>query len=295
MLYNEVSVYIIKGEVDGTEVFTLTERRNNKIERRGRIKSRGRTFPRERRTLAALGMSILLLGCALAPAPAAAAGSLPTSTAQATASALPLLAALGVGIAVAVGAVIAFLQMTAQGKAFSGQMRVSSSEDADTTQEQQGPFAYGRASEPANEQQEEEEEEHAEDALTDYTIPITRILSSPDAAEPAEASEPRLCGIEGEHAGESYRLLNRRLLIGRDSVQCGVVFPFEASEVSRKHCTVEYDPERRVFFLEDHGSSNGTFLASGVRLEPGKLYELRDGERFSLSGARHSFVVKAGE
>ncbi|MFD0672488.1 FHA domain-containing protein [Cohnella sp. GCM10027633] len=233
-------------------------------------------------------MPIMLLGLIAAPAQAAAAGSMSTSTAQVTVGTLPLLAALGIGIAVAVGAVIAFLQMTAKGKAFAGQMRVSPGEDADSSQETYSDDGKGSDSTY-------EEDDEADDTLTDYTIPVTQILASPDTAEPAVAGEPRLCGIDGEHAGASYRLLNRRLLIGRDSVQCGVVFPYESGEVSRKHCTVRYDADKRVFLLEDHGSSNGTFLADGVRLIPGKLYELRDGERFSLSGAQHLFEVKTGE
>lgn len=230
-------------------------------------------------------MSAATGGLAAAPAHVSAAGAGTAATTQVTVGTLPLLAALGIGIAAAVGAVIAFLQMTTRGKAMSGQHRAfANDEDDDQYEEYTETFEEETAPAP----------EYEEDPLTDYTIPITRILGSTGKAETAHDSEPRLCGIDGEHAGASYKLLDRRLLIGRDAGQCGVVFPYEAGEVSRRHCTVRYVPEAKIFLLEDHGSSNGTFLESGVRLEPGKQYELRDGDRFSLSGASHSFEVRAG-
>lgn len=235
-------------------------------------------------------MSAAIIGIAAAPVQASAAGAASAATTQVTVGTLPLLAALGLGIAAAVGAVIAFLQMTARGKAMSGQHRAAASDDDDDQDE-----AYAETFEEESAPDSESEFEYEEDSLTDYTIPITRILGSSGKAESAHDGEPRLCGIEGEHAGASYKLQDRRLLIGRDAGLCGVVFPYEAGEVSRRHCTVRYVPEEKIFLLEDHGSSNGTFLESGVRLEPGKQYELRDGDRFSLSGASHSFEVRAGD
>lgn len=266
-------------------MFTLTESQHNRIERGERIRMRGRQLLRKWRTITIGALTAIALIGLAEESVHAAAGSVSVSKAQVTVGTLPLLAALGLGIAVAAFAVIAFLQMTAKGRAIGGQLRSTAAEDPDVPSE-----AYA----DAFEDEATPENGFDEDALTDYTIPITQILAPPDAAEAAHEGEPRLCGIEGEHAGASYKLLDRRLLIGRDSVQCGVVFPYEAGEVSRRHCTVRFNPETNVFLLEDHGSSNGTFLASGIRLEPGKQYELRDGDRFSLSGAAHSFEVRAG-
>ncbi len=281
-LYNKESVYKSLNRRIGTEVFKVTFSRNNRIERRGRIGERRRWLLRDWRKIGA--MTAMVIGLAAAPIQVSASGASPAAATQVTVGTLPLLAALGLGIAAAVGAVIAFLQMTARGKAMSGQHRAAANdEDEDQNEAYTETFEEESASTP----------EYEEDPLTDYTIPITRILNMPGTAMPAHDGEPRLCGIVGEHAGASYKL-DRRLLIGRDAGQCGVVFPYEAGEVSRRHCTVRYVPEEQIFLLEDHGSSNGTFLESGVRLEPGKQYELRDGDRFSLSGASHSFEVRAG-
>ncbi|XID92542.1 FHA domain-containing protein [Paenibacillaceae bacterium WGS1546] len=195
---------------------------------------------------------------------------------------LPLLAALGIGIVVAVGAVIAFLQMTARGKAANS---VSAADDEEPLDERGSPEWNG-------EEASAEEELDDEPSITDYTIPVTQIVAFQGQAETAEDDEPRLCGLEGEHAGNSYRVLNRRLTFGRDPSRCTILFPYEAGEISRVHCTLRYSEENRLFILEDNGSSNGTFLASGERLKPGVRYALRSGERFSLSGNRHLFVVR---
>ncbi len=272
-----------------SEVFALTESQHHHREGRGRIKSGRRRLLRASpiRTAAA----VTFVGVLALPFHAAASEPIAASRTQVTVGTLPLLAALGVGIAVAVGAVVAFLQMTAKGKAIAGREKVAGAEDAGAASdaEQAADAEPTWHDEPGG-----TEAEYEEETITDYTIPVTRILSASDPAEPALGDEPRLCGIEGEHAGASYRLLGRKLLIGRDAIQCGIVFPYEAGEVSRRHCTVKYDEETKRFLLEDHGSSNGTFLAGGERLVPGRLYELHDGDRFSLSGAQHTFEVKTG-
>lgn len=269
----------------------MTESRHNRREGRGRIGLRGRRLRLLREGKAWGAGTAALVGATALPLPAAAAGSFSEMRTQVTVGTLPLLVALGIGILVAAIAVIAFLQMTTKGQPFVGQLRVKEDEETETAAEEESNWQ--EAADDADDST-AADSEYEEDAITDYTIPVTRILAAAGAAEPAFGTEPRLCGIVGEHAGASYRLLGRKLLIGRDAAQCAVVFPYEAGEVSRRHCTVKYDEETNRFLLEDHGSSNGTFLASGVRLVPGKAYELCDGDRFSLSGAQHIFEVKAG-
>lgn len=217
------------------------------------------------------------------PMHAFAAGSLDTSASQVKVGTLPLLAALGVGIAVAVGSVIAFLQMTAKGK--------ESNEHSTATFEDNEPIEDSLIPE-WNDDDTTPNSEYEDHPLTDYTIPVTQLLLHPDPAEASSELEPRVCGVEGEHAGTCYRVLGRRLSFGRDPAQCSILFPYEAGEISRMHCTLRFKEESRIFFLEDHHSSNGTFLANGERLQPGLSYELRAGDRFSLSGHAHLFEVR---
>jgi hypothetical protein len=253
-----------------------------RIERDGgdRLKLGKKAFPRVVKLIAGLGF--FLLGMSALPLPVFAEGFYNASSTGMKSGTLTLLAALGIGIAVAVGAVIAFLQMTAKGKELNDLSQIA----ADNERVEDSLI------EQWNDEDTTPNSEYEDNPLTDYTIPITQLLTYPDRAELANEGEPRLCGVEGEHAGSCYRILNRRLSFGRDPVQCVILFPNEAGEISRMHCTLRFIEESRLFVLEDHGSSNGTFLWNGDRLEPGKRYELHSGQQFSLSGREHLFEVR---
>lgn len=126
------------------------------------------------------------------------------------------------------------------------------------------------------------------------TLPPT-LLSDAACPDWETNGVPRVCGLEGTFAGTCFRLNGSGLSIGRDPAQCALVFPLSAGEVSRKHCTLRFDEDKRLFVLEDHDSSNGTFLQNGERLKSRRTYELRSGERFVLSGHHHWFEVRDGE
>ncbi|MCD9020546.1 FHA domain-containing protein [Cohnella silvisoli] len=251
--------------------------------RRDRFKCIGGIVPRSVKKIIGSVAVLYGAGVSVMPLHTFAAGSLETSASQVKVGTLPLLAALGVGIAVAVGAVIAFLQMTAKGKELN-EHSAAAAEDNEPYEDMLNEEWHDEDTKPNS--------EYEDNPLTDYTIPVTRLLTHPDRAEAAVEGEPRLCGVEGEHAGSCYRILNRRLSFGRDPVQCAILFPHEAGEISRMHCTLRFIEDKRLFILEDHGSSNGTFLATGERLQPGIHYELRAGEQFSLSGNKHLFEVR---
>jgi len=259
-------------------------------------RSSGRILP-----AAALALAAAVWPGSLAFATPARAAALPAAQAEAG-SMLPLLAAMAIGIAVSVIAVLAFLQMTSRGKStkdeesrhpdiasFAPQPGQRSADgQRDGSEEADGA---GEADEADN----ADEADKADDAMG-YTVPLRSIDRAPDRpdqrrAEPAVAGEPRLIGVAGEFVGASYRLADRPLAIGRDSHQCELVYPDGHAEISRKHCTVSYDAERRVFSLVDHGSSNGTYLRDGTRLASGDRRELRSGDRFALSGEEQWFEV----
>jgi hypothetical protein len=255
----------------------------NERERSERISHKGRFFSYFAKTSVSLGS--MLLGMWIVPEPTFAAGLLEAAPIQVKAGTLPLLAALGIGIAVAVGAVIAFLQLTAKGKEKS---------DIPPLSQYDNEWLEGMENEGWDAEASTTNSELEDHSVADYTIPLTRLITYADEVETADESEPRICGVEGEHSGSCYRILNRRLSFGRDPELCSILFPYEAVQISRLHCTVSYIEESQSFMLEDHGSSNGTFLADGQRLKPSQGYELRSGQRFSLSGNEHWFEVKNG-
>jgi len=218
-------------------------------------------------------------------------------SARAAIGTLPLLAALGIGIVVAVGAVVAFLHMTAKGRSAGeyadwvepgesdADVAAYDQEQAEISEEEEAP-PFARDGEGHSDTPEEAQ------SFTDHTIPLTRAPAALSIPGTNPMHGPRLCGLGGDFSGLMFRVTGSGLMIGRDPGYCQIVFPVEAGEVSRRHCTLHYEADSGLFFLEDHGSSNGTFLADGRRMQPGKRYPLKSGERFALSGDIHWFAVR---
>jgi len=189
---------------------------------------------------------------------------------------LPMAAALLIGVAVAAVAVAAFLRMTRSARRTAiGEQR----QDSPTVTDLDQDSALER-----------------ESAL-EKTIPI-RALSVDLLREDGSGGgrgEPQLFCLSGDFSGRRFRIGEQPLSLGRDPTQCSLVFRTDAAEISRKHCSLSYHKGKGIFLLLDHGSSNGTYLRDGRRLEPHKVYELRPGDRFFLSGNRHEFEVRIVE
>ena len=100
-----------------------------------------------------------------------------------------------------------------------------------------------------------------------------------------------LIGVSGYFAGNKLELGQGRMSIGRDPRLSQLVYPQDNEEISRKHCTIFYEDKIGQFGLED-SSSNGTFLSSNERLETGKTYYLKPGDRFFITDPKETFEVK---
>jgi len=220
-------------------------------------------------------------------------------SARAAVGTLPLLAALSIGIVVAVGAVVAFLHMTAKDRNAGEYADWTDPGETDSAEEAYDDVQAGDTEaeaeaapqQDADRRSDTSEEEQA--AFADHTIPLARAESAPALPSSGPLHGPRLCGLGGDFSGLMFRVTGSGLMIGRDPSYCQIVFPVEAGEVSRRHCTLRYEADSGLFFLEDHGSSNGTFLSDGQRMQPGKRYPLRSGERFAVSGDIHWFAVRS--
>lgn len=249
----------------------LNRKRTEQKRRRPGAHSAGRRLLRTGATVFAIGFAAVLRPEAVA------AGTLEQqAAAQSAVGTLPLLAALGIGIVVAVGAVIAFLHLTVKGREAGGYAGWTDEEAlADVPADVPQTLDAGPP-----------------DDVADPTTVLgnTRIMAA--LSDEELESGPRLYGAEGEFRGLTFRVGDSGLLIGRDPSCCDVVFPVEAGEVSRRHCTLHFESEQQLFYLEDLGSSNGTYLADGSRLRPGQRYPLQAGDKFSLSGKVHWFAVR---
>jgi Zn-dependent protease with chaperone function len=114
---------------------------------------------------------------------------------------------------------------------------------------------------------------------------------------PARAAEAlgqwQLYGVAGPLAGKAVALEQGGLIIGRDARMCNLVISGDSGQISKKHCQLRFDSVTRGFYLEDCGSTNGTFLASGQKLSPGVPHPLRPGDRFYLANPEVAFELRA--
>ncbi|KAA6182489.1 FHA domain-containing protein [Thiohalocapsa marina] len=122
-----------------------------------------------------------------------------------------------------------------------------------------------------------------------------RMSAADGSSKPVAARRPRLVGMSGPYAGLSVPLSDRPLVIGRDPAVSQVVLA-DVDTISKRHALIGYDAARACFFLQDLGSSNGTFVldstgaaypgqiqAQGRRLPAAQRCELRPGVRFYLA------------
>ena len=77
--------------------------------------------------------------------------------------------------------------------------------------------------------------------------------------------------------------------MGRLPDQNDIVFPADTTGVSGTHCVVR--PSGSGAVLTDLGSSFGTFLADGTRLQPHQPVELQVGDSFTLGSQKQKFTL----
>jgi hypothetical protein len=116
--------------------------------------------------------------------------------------------------------------------------------------------------------------------------PLTNLVTG------VRGTRPALCGVEGQYAGKSFSLDAGPSVLGRDQRAANLIFAPEAQSISKRHCMVSWDPARRTFVLQDLGSTNGTFLATGERLTPGQSRDMPAGGRFFIGDLRNQFELR---
>ena len=101
------------------------------------------------------------------------------------------------------------------------------------------------------------------------------------AAPPQKPLVPVVRSLAEQHGGRKVTLGREAILLGR-SRDCKIVYREDTPGVSGRHCAVTWDGEKREFIVKDMGSTYGTFLDSGMKLEPNRVYRLKPGESFYL-------------
>ncbi|MFZ4789738.1 MAG: trypsin-like peptidase domain-containing protein [Candidatus Competibacteraceae bacterium] len=120
-----------------------------------------------------------------------------------------------------------------------------------------------------------------------------RARISPTLAAAPVAAQPRLVlrALTGPFAGHAIPLHQGALTLGRDPQQCQLVFPPDAAQIGRRHCTVRLASDSQRVYVQDGQSANGVFLANGVRLTAGETRALHPGDRFYLSDPGTLFEI----
>lgn len=98
-----------------------------------------------------------------------------------------------------------------------------------------------------------------------------------------------LIGLSGHMAGQKFSI-ETRAIIGRDKTKCNVVYPVSQPGISGVHCEIKI--EGGVMVLKDCGSSYGTFLYNGTKLEPNVPVVLNSGAQFWIGTKENLFEVK---
>ncbi|MEN6417456.1 MAG: trypsin-like peptidase domain-containing protein [Clostridiaceae bacterium] len=122
------------------------------------------------------------------------------------------------------------------------------------------------------------------------------IAPNPEPAPTPRASSAPFKGRQIMNVGQASSLggktypVQGKLVIGRDPAKCQVVFPAKTPGISSAHCSVQEIAQGVV--VTDLGSSYGTFLENGTKLEPNKPYTVPIGEAFYLASKDNGFRVK---
>ncbi len=100
----------------------------------------------------------------------------------------------------------------------------------------------------------------------------------------------RVQGTSGALSGKRvYVSTKQPLVIGRDRSACNMVVPENTPGVSRQHCAVSF--KNGKLYIEDLGSTHGTFIAPGRKLMAKEPIEIHSGDTFYLGTPKESFVI----
>lgn len=103
---------------------------------------------------------------------------------------------------------------------------------------------------------------------------------------------PMLRSLATQHKGACFAVSNTTLFIGRDPSVCKITFKEGSVGVSGKHCSIMYREDTNEFVLTDLGSTYGTFLANGQRLQSNIAYRLKSGETFYVGDKANILLVE---
>ena len=115
--------------------------------------------------------------------------------------------------------------------------------------------------------------------------------------ESKNTGEGRIVCLSGHAKGSSFRIPEGgEISVGRDPAESDIVIETENSDVSRCHCIIRFDPERKYYFVRDV-SKNGTSVSTkenGDRIAlPGQTeVEIRPGSVLHIGKGNNRFRLE---
>lgn len=112
----------------------------------------------------------------------------------------------------------------------------------------------------------------------DPYIPAT--MAAPPSI-PVPTATPAVRSLAVQHGGKKVPIGDQAILVGR-SGECRIVYAENTPGVSGRHCAIAWDATANEFIIKDLNSTYGTYLDSGMKLDPNRVYRLREGDSFYL-------------
>lgn len=94
--------------------------------------------------------------------------------------------------------------------------------------------------------------------------------------------------VTGELEGKEY-VVKGKMIMGRNAEKCKIAFPLDTEGVSGIHCQVYVEDNKLK--LVDLGSTYGTYVGNGLKIDAETVVELKDGDTFSLGSEKNTFSV----
>ncbi len=118
--------------------------------------------------------------------------------------------------------------------------------------------------------------------------------NSAAAGNAPKARGPVARSLAAQHNGLSVSISQKPIMVGRDRASCAIAYAEGTAGVSGKHCTIAFDLSAQSFIVTDVGSSYGTFLMSGQRLQPNVPCKLKVGDSFYVGDRANVIRLELG-
>lgn len=118
--------------------------------------------------------------------------------------------------------------------------------------------------------------------------PTSGGIPTPAGQPIAGDSGLRFQGVSGAFAGKRFAI-TAQVKIGRDPAKNDFVYPAGTEGISGVHCILVYQGGQ--LYLQDLGSTYGTFVNGGQRLAANQAVVLNPGDKFSLGSEKECFVI----